>query len=136
MSIYVQTTVPKRRQSYREIEAAPLPDRYARGWHCLGLAKDFRGGKPHGIHTFGKKLVVFELQNGELAVLDAYCRHLGGDLSEGRIVGDTVACPFHDWRWGGDADTITLGTNAGPAAHKGHHRIQMAFVSRNSWTWS
>ena len=23
------------------IEAAPLPERYARGWHCLGKASDF-----------------------------------------------------------------------------------------------
>jgi 3-ketosteroid 9alpha-monooxygenase subunit A len=35
-------------------------------------------------------------------VLDGYCRHMGGDLSQGSIKGDSVACPFHDWRWGGD----------------------------------
>jgi 3-ketosteroid 9alpha-monooxygenase subunit A len=35
-------------------------------------------------------------------VLDGYCRHMGGDLSRGTIKGDTVACPFHDWRWGAD----------------------------------
>ena len=39
---------------------------------------------------------------GALNVLDAYCRHMGGDLTEGTIKGDQVACPFHDWRWGGD----------------------------------
>jgi 3-ketosteroid 9alpha-monooxygenase subunit A len=27
---------------------------------------------------------------------------MGGDLSMGTIKGDEVACPFHDWRWGGD----------------------------------
>ena len=27
---------------------------------------------------------------------------MGGDLSQGTIKGDEVACPFHDWRWGGD----------------------------------
>ena len=24
------------------IEASPIADRYARGWHCLGLAADYR----------------------------------------------------------------------------------------------
>jgi len=27
---------------------------------------------------------------------------MGGDLSQGSIKGDAVACPFHDWRWGGN----------------------------------
>ena len=27
---------------------------------------------------------------------------MGGDLTMGTIKGDQVACPFHDWRWGGD----------------------------------
>ena len=26
----------------REIEAAAAPTRFARGWHCLGLTKDFQ----------------------------------------------------------------------------------------------
>ena len=77
-------------------------DRYARGWHCLGVAKDFQDGKPHSIQAFGTKLVVFADSHGDMKVLDGYCRHMGGDLSEGTIKGDEVACPFHDWRWGGD----------------------------------
>ena len=35
-------------------------------------------------------------------MLDGYCRHMGGDLTQGTVKGDEVACPFHDWRWGGD----------------------------------
>src|SRR3546814_7956123 len=35
-----------------------------------------------------------------IRVLDAYCRHMGGDLSMGTVKGDDIACPFHDWRWG------------------------------------
>ena len=27
---------------------------------------------------------------------------MGGDLSKGEVKGDEIACPFHDWRWGGD----------------------------------
>lgn len=97
-----------RRPPWREIQAAPLPTRYARGWHPLGLANSFRDGKPHGIFAFGRKLVVFAQESGELAVLNAHCIHLGGDLSEGRIVGDTIACPFHDWRWKGDGSCAAV----------------------------
>ncbi|MFE7743821.1 Rieske 2Fe-2S domain-containing protein [Nocardia sp. NPDC057455] len=85
----------------RELDVGTAPTRYARGWHCLGLAKTFRDGKPHAVNVFGTKLVVWADSNGELRVLDAYCRHMGGDLSMGEVKGDDIACPFHDWRWSG-----------------------------------
>jgi 3-ketosteroid 9alpha-monooxygenase subunit A len=86
----------------RVIDAGAPPARYARGWHCLGLAQEFRDGKPHTVEIFGTELVVFAGAGGELHVLDAYCRHMGGNLGDGRIKGDSIACPFHDWRWGGN----------------------------------
>jgi 3-ketosteroid 9alpha-monooxygenase subunit A len=86
----------------RTIEAGALPARFARGWHCLGLADRFRDSGPHAVEAFGTKLAVFADSAGALHVLDAYCRHMGGDLSRGTIKGDALACPFHDWRWGGN----------------------------------
>ncbi|MBM7459492.1 Rieske 2Fe-2S domain-containing protein [Rhodococcus coprophilus] len=86
----------------RVIESAPPPARYARGWHCLGLLDEFRDGKPHAVEAFGSKLVVFADSAGSLNVLNGYCPHMGGDLTQGTIKGDSVACPFHDWRWAGN----------------------------------
>jgi 3-ketosteroid 9alpha-monooxygenase subunit A len=86
----------------RTIEAGAPPSRFARGWHCLGLVEQYADGKPHAVQAFGTKLVVFQGSDGELSVLDAYCRHMGGDLTQGTVKGNEVACPFHDWRWGGD----------------------------------
>ena len=83
----------------RTIDVGTPPGRFARGWHCLGLASAFRDGdppRPHAVQAFGTKLVVFADSGGQLHVLDGYCRHMGGDLSEGTIKGDEVACPFHD----------------------------------------
>ena len=86
----------------RLIESDGAPRRFARGWHCLGLTKHFSDGSPHQVNAFGQKLVVFRSGDGTLNVLDGYCRHMGGDLSQGTIKGNEIACPFHDWRWGGD----------------------------------
>jgi 3-ketosteroid 9alpha-monooxygenase subunit A len=68
----------------------------------LGLERDFNDGKPHEVQAFGGKLVVWADSEGKLNVLDGYCRHMGGDLTQGTVKGDEIACPFHDWRWGGD----------------------------------
>ncbi len=42
----------------RTLDHGTPPERFARGWHCLGLADSFRDGKPHGIEAFGGKVVV------------------------------------------------------------------------------
>ena len=95
------TPAPRKIDS-RLIDPGTPPTRFARGWHCLGLADTFRDGHPHTVRAFGTKLVVWADSHGELQVIDGYCRHLGGDLGDGEVKGDEVACPFHDWRWSGD----------------------------------
>lgn len=57
----------------RAIEAEAIARRFARGWHCLGLAEKYRDGKPHTVDAFGQKLVVFTGEDGTTNVLDAYC---------------------------------------------------------------
>ena len=80
----------------RTIDAGTPPARFARGWHCLGLAGRFRDGVPHAVAAFGTKLVIFADSGGQLHVLDGYCRHMGGDLSQGTVKGDAIACaPLH-----------------------------------------
>ena len=75
----------------RQIEAGENPTRFARGWHCLGLIRDFNDGSPHQIDAFGTSLVVFADSQGRLNVLDAYCRHMGGNLAHGSVKGDSIA---------------------------------------------
>ena len=52
------------------------------------------------INAFGTRWWFSPTRDGELQVLDGYCRHMGGDLSRGPQ-GRRLACPFHDWRWNG-----------------------------------
>jgi len=153
------------RDGVRIIDRGAPPTRFARGWHCLGLADRFRDDGPHAVAAFGTKLVVFADSGGQLHVLDAYCRHMGGDLSRGTIKGDALACPFHDWRWGADGrcaaipyarrvppaartrSWITLEQNGQlfvwndpqgnpPPEHVTIPRIEGAFAAEwSQWTW-
>jgi 3-ketosteroid 9alpha-monooxygenase subunit A len=95
----MQASAPPGESAVRTIDTGALPERYARGWHCLGLLDGFRDGKPHAIEAFGTKLVVWAGEDHAVHVLDAFCRHMGGDLTQGTVKDGNLACPFHDWRW-------------------------------------
>ncbi len=84
-----------------KIEAAEIEARYARGWHMIGASSDYTN-KPVALNYFGTKIVVYRGEDGELHALDAYCPHMGADLSLGCVEGNSIRCPFHSWRWGAD----------------------------------
>ncbi|WP_040790870.1 Rieske 2Fe-2S domain-containing protein [Nocardia paucivorans] len=92
----------------RVIDTGAPPTRYARGWHCLGLTRDFADGRPHQIAAFGTELVVFRGEDGNINVLNAFCPHMGGNLAHGTVKGNDIACPFHDWRWRGDGKCAAI----------------------------
>lgn len=79
-----------------------LPDRYPRGWFCIGADYEFTS-VPQKLDYFGTSLVAYRgADSGQVHVLDAYCPHMGANLAGGDIVGDSVICPFHRWSWGQD----------------------------------
>lgn len=57
----------------------------------------------------GEKVAVFNVEGSFFAVQDA-CPHRGGPLSQGRLEGHYVSCPFHAWKF--DLKTGTLATHS------------------------
>jgi len=88
--------------SNREREHSDLP--IPNGWFAVAFSRDLIPGDVKAIHYFGQDLVLFRGRSGEAHVLDAYCPHLGAHLGEGgRVMGDTVRCPFHGWQFDGQS---------------------------------
>ena len=88
--------------SQPQVDAHRTEDRYARGWHCLGLASGYKDGEPHSLSIFGTRLVAFAGEDGQIHVLDAWCPHMGADLALGEVRGNSIVCRFHAWSWGAD----------------------------------
>jgi phenylpropionate dioxygenase-like ring-hydroxylating dioxygenase large terminal subunit len=77
------------------------------GWYAVAWTKDLAIGEVKRIRYFEEELVLFRTRKGVARVLSAYCSHLGAHLAEGgRVVGDTVRCPFHGWQYDGESGAV------------------------------
>lgn len=79
------------------------------GWFAVAWSKDLVDGEVKRARYFGQELVLFRTRAGTIHVLDAYCPHLGAHLGEGgRVVGETIRCPFHGWQYDGNGRCVAI----------------------------
>jgi nitrite reductase/ring-hydroxylating ferredoxin subunit len=93
----IKTSSPK-------TSAAPSADQfpdYPACWYLFGAARDVQKS-PVSKKILGRQLVAFRTASGTLSVMDANCAHMGADLGCGKVVGETIQCPFHNWLYGAD----------------------------------
>jgi len=70
------------------------------GWFQVAWSDEVEVGQVHRMRYFGRDLVAWRGESGQVSVMDAYCQHLGAHLGYGgTVVGDEIQCPFHGWRW-------------------------------------
>lgn len=74
---------------------------FARGWHIVAFSQELPIGGVKALNYFKQELVLFRGENGRVAILDAYCPHLGAHLAGtgSKVVGDSIRCPFHGWQF-------------------------------------
>lgn len=53
--------------------------------------------KPLQTVTAGRTKLAVSYVNGEFGVISGVCNHVGGPLGDGRLNGEFVVCPWHNW---------------------------------------
>ena len=71
-----------------------MPDR----WYDLGPLEDFSRQPVTPINIERLRLAITH-RNGEFGAISGVCNHAGGPLGEGRLDGDFVVCPWHNWKY-------------------------------------
>ena len=67
-------------------------------YQTVGKLEDFEDGVGRAFAVNGRMVAVF-LRDGKFFAIDDMCPHMGASLAEGHLDGDTVACPWHSWRF-------------------------------------
>src|SRR4051812_25002614 len=75
---------------------APIPN----GWFQLVYTEEVAVGQVVSVEYFGRKLIAFRTQSGEVGTLDAACARCGEHLGVGgKVDGEHVVCATHGTRF-------------------------------------
>jgi phenylpropionate dioxygenase-like ring-hydroxylating dioxygenase large terminal subunit len=86
----------------------PFP-RLPFGWYLVAQSHEVPTGEVRSFQYFGQELVIYRGTDGAAHAVEAHCPHLGAHLGEGGcVVGETLRCPFHGWRFGPDGRCVDV----------------------------
>ena len=83
---------------------APAAQKFGTGflydiWYFAALGCDLKPGKLQRYELLGEPVLLGRTHRGEVYALRDICPHRAAPLSAGRLVEDTVECPYHGWRF-------------------------------------
>ncbi len=90
-------------------------------WHPVARVADLDNSRPHAVRLLGVDYTLAQL-DGHWALLPETCPHRLAPLTSGTIVGETLQCAYHGWKFDGSGicvDIPALGSEATipPTAH-------------------
>jgi phenylpropionate dioxygenase-like ring-hydroxylating dioxygenase large terminal subunit len=85
-------------------------------WYIILESKEVPRGRPVGVLRMGERLVLWRDGAGNLSCMRDLCPHRGVALSEGKLVGDHIQCPFHAFEFDRHGEVRLVPAN-GRAAH-------------------
>ncbi|MDP2333425.1 MAG: NAD(P)H-dependent oxidoreductase [Reyranella sp.] len=67
-------------------------------WIDLGVADELSGIPLQRVTARSRELAI-SFRDGTFGVVSNACNHVGGPLGEGRLDGDYIVCPWHNWKF-------------------------------------
>jgi phenylpropionate dioxygenase-like ring-hydroxylating dioxygenase large terminal subunit len=111
-----------------------IPDQ----WYAVLESNEIPRNKPIGVTRMGEKLVFFRDSSGQPVCLYDRCCHRGASLSKGKIIGDTIRCPFHGLQYNESGKCVVIPANGSNAVVPERYRVK-AYPAREYkdliWIW-
>jgi nitrite reductase/ring-hydroxylating ferredoxin subunit/multimeric flavodoxin WrbA len=68
------------------------------GWHDLGPVDELQR-IPLRQLAIGRTRIALSCRDGVFGAISGTCNHAGGPLGEGRLDGEYITCPWHNWKY-------------------------------------
>lgn len=79
------------------------------GWYSVARKRDLGKGDVQRVYAFDRELALYRTREGKAVLVDAFCPHLGAHLGiGGRVVGESLRCPFHGWRFDTEGECVEI----------------------------
>ncbi len=89
------------------IEERNLDIGFPFGWYAIELSTKLAVGEVQPLRYFARDLVMWRGEDGQVRIIDAYCKHLGAHMGHGgKVHGNLLECPFHAWRYDGEEGVV------------------------------
>ncbi|MCB9682295.1 MAG: aromatic ring-hydroxylating dioxygenase subunit alpha [Alphaproteobacteria bacterium] len=118
--------------SHRSLDA--LAPKVTAAWY-IACRVDALGAGPVRSMVHGRPMVVFRGAGGDVSVLVDRCPHRNVPLSFGRVVGDTIQCGYHGWRFDGEGTCTHVPGLPGDAGHPARRATVVPSVVQQGFVW-
>lgn len=114
-----------------------LPPVFLNGWHLVAWVDELPPGAVKKVRLHSRDYALFSASDGTLAMLPAYCPHLGADLAvEGRVCGNNLVCPFHHWEFDTRGSCVRIPYSDAPIPAAAHTTsVPLRTFNRAVFAW-
>jgi len=84
------------------------PSPICNSWYHFCHTEELQQGKVMEFRALNKVFVLWRNDEGLPVCQDAYCIHLGANLSGGKVVDNCLQCPFHKWKFSSDGTVVEV----------------------------
>lgn len=84
------------------------PEVAVQSWYVVALSREVRPGRVVSREFVNRRVAVYRTTDGRVFALEGRCAHLGADLGQGTVVGETLRCAFHHWTYAEDGRCVGI----------------------------
>jgi len=109
------------------------PKVLSRSWYNLLPSSKLKKKSSKSVPFFDYKIALFRDENGKASALYAYCPHMGADLGIGKVLKNTLVCPYHKWAFNQEGKCTRVSGKI--ASIDNYHTISFPILEKYGFIW-